>query len=788
MLQCIRFSGRQRHNLRHIGNSFHQRRRNSTLESPEVDVALSTGRVIRISSGKYARFADGCSVVSVGDTAVMVTAVAKSKPSGGNNSFLPLVVDYRQKAAAAGRIPTNFLRRELGPSEKEILAARLVDRSIRPLFPADFRSDTQLVCNMLAIDSSNLPDVQAINAASAALALSDIPWNGPIGAVRVGLVDNEIIINPTRKELQLSALDLIVTATKQNLVVMLEGRGNIVNENELRMAIKKGTKEAQLIINGIEKLQKSFGKPKRALEPMAQAEEEIEAAVRTMSEMRLREIFRDFAHDKFSRDQAVANSRTDTIDKVWSSYPSVDPGLITECFNRFSKNVFREMIFEENRRCDGRQLDDLRKISCAVNLHRPLHGSALFQRGQTQVFATVALDSHESALKLDPITSLDTGVKSKNFFLHYEFPPYATGETGKIGPVGRREIGHGALAEKGLVPIIPHDHPFTIRLTSEVLESNGSSSMATVCAGSMALMDAGIPVQEAAAGVAIGLVTKYENNDTKHLQDYRILTDLLGIEDYMGDMDMKVAGTRRGMTAIQADIKVPGIPLKVVMKSLQKAMEARFRIIDIMDETIAAARTLKKDCWPVTDQLQIEPHQRPKLLGPGGINIRRLYLETGVQLNQEDEHTFRIFAPSEAAMHEAKEYLENLMKVEKIPDLEFGAIYTAKIVELKDTGVMVTLYPSMPPTLLHNSQLDQRKIAHPSALGLTVGSEIQVKYFGRDPVSGFMRLSRKVLQGPATGMIRNLDRSASSSSSSSSSGNSSTNSFNGASETSEGKS
>lgn len=527
------------------------------------NILIHFSRVIRISSGKYARFADGCSVVSVGDTAVMVTAVAKPKPSGGNNSFLPLVVDYRQKAAAAGRIPTNFLRRELGPSEKEILAARLVDRSIRPMFPAEYRSDTQLVCNMLAIDSSNLPDVQAINAASAALALSDIPWNGPIGAVRVGLVDNEIIINPTRKELQLSSLDLVVTAAKQNRVVMLEGRGNVVNENELRMAIKKGTKEAQLIINGIEKLQKSFGKPKRTLDPLPQAAEEIEAAVRTMAEMRLREIFRDFAHDKLSRDQAVTNSRTDTIDKVWSSYPNVDPALITDCFNRFSKTVFREMIFEENRRCDGRQLDDLRKISCGVNLHKPLHGSALFQRGQTQVFATVALDSHESALKLDPITSLDMGVKSKNFFLHYEFPPYATGETGKIGPVGRREIGHGALAEKGLVPIIPHEHPFTIRLTAEVLESNGSSSMATVCAGSMALMDAGIPVQEAAAGVAIGLVTKYENNDTKHLQDYRILTDLLGIEDYMGDMDMKVAGTRRGMTAIQADIKVPGIPLKV---------------------------------------------------------------------------------------------------------------------------------------------------------------------------------------------------------------------------------
>lgn len=285
--------------------------------------------------------------------------------------------------------------------------------------------------------------------------------------------------------------------------------------------------------------------------------------------------------------------------------------------------------------------------------------------------------------------------------------------------------------------------------------------MATVCAGSMALMDAGIPVQEAAAGVAIGLMTKYENNDTKHLQDYRILTDLLGIEDYLGDMDMKVAGTRRGMTAIQADIKVPGIPLKVVMESLQKAMEARFKILDLMNESISTVRTLKKDCWPVTDKLQIEPHQRSKLLGPGGINIRRLYLETGVQLSQEDENQFRIFAPSEAAMHEAKEYLETLMKTEKVPDLEFGAIYTAKIVEMKDTGVMVTLYPSMPPALLHNSQLDQRKIAHPSVLGFEVGSEIQVKYFGRDPVSGFMRLSRKVLQGPASSPVRNLDRSSS---------------------------
>lgn len=308
------------------------------------------------------------------------------------------------------------------------------------------------------------------------------------------------------------------------------------------------------------------------------------------------------------------------------------------------------------------------------------------------------------------------------------------------------------------MPTLPSNYPFTIRLTSEVLESNGSSSMASICGGSLALMDAGVPISAVAAGVAIGLVTKCQNNDTKHLDDYRILTDLLGIEDYMGDMDMKVAGTKKGITAIQADIKLPGIPLKVVMESLQKATDAKSKIIDIMTECIGSPRKVKKDCWPVSDRITIEPHQRSRLIGSGGINVKKLYLETGSQLTQEDETSFTLFAPSQSAMDEAKEYLEAIMKTEKVPDLEFGAIYTATITELKDTGVMVRLYPSMPPALLHNSQLDQRKIAHPSAIGLTIGQEIQIKYFGRDPVSGFMRLSRKVLQGPATSVVRSIGK------------------------------
>uniref|UniRef100_W8AY65 polyribonucleotide nucleotidyltransferase n=1 Tax=Ceratitis capitata TaxID=7213 RepID=W8AY65_CERCA len=726
-------------------------------DCPAVEVNFSNGRHITLSSGKLARFANGTAVSQMGDTAVMVTAVAKPKQAPGA-SFMPLVVDYRLKSAASGRIPMNFMRRELGPSEKEILSARLIDRSVRPLFPADFRTETQLVCNILSMDSVYSPDILAINSASMALSLSDIPWNGPIGAVRVGLCDGEVVVNPTRRELQTSQLDLVVSATKHNLVVMLEGKGNVVLLQDLLKAVKQGTREAQFIINEIERLQKMYGRKKRTVEAPPATETEISDAVKSMCEMRLREIFQDATHDKITRDNAVNEVRTNVIDKVWSSYPDTEPSLIAEEFNKICKSIFRSLLFEGNRRCDGRDYDSLRNISCQVDLYKPLHGSALFQRGQTQVFCTVSLDSHESAMKLDAITALESGLKAKNFMLHYEFPPYATGEVGRIGPIGRRELGHGSLAERALVPTLPHDYPFTVRLTSEVLESNGSSSMASVCGGSMALMDAGVPVTAPAAGVAIGLVTKYENNDTKHLTDYRILTDILGIEDYMGDMDMKVAGTRKGFTAIQADLKVPGIPLKVVMESLQKATDAKGRILDIMGEVIREHRKYPKDCWPVTERITIEPQQRGQLIGPGGMHLKRIYLETGASLTAEDETTYSIFAPSQAAMDEAKEHIDALLTKERIPDLEFGGIYSAKITEIRDTGVMVILYPSMPPALLHNSQLDQRKIAHPSALGLEVGQEIQVKYFGRDPVSGFMRLSRKVLQGAASSIPRSHNK------------------------------
>ncbi|CAH2044633.1 unnamed protein product, partial [Iphiclides podalirius] len=717
----------------------------------DIEVPFSNGTLLRLSTGRYARFADGACVATLGNTSVLSTVVSKAKQSSG--SFLPLVVDYRQKAAAAGRIPTNFLRRELGPSEREILTSRLVDRSVRPLFPQDYSYDTQLACNTLAVDGINTPETVAINAASAALALSDVPWNGPIGAVRLGQIDNEIIVNPTGRDLDNSSLNLVVAATTNNLVVMLEGFANDILQQDLLKAIKLGTKEAQHVVRAIEKLQKTHGKKKREYEKSPELDPNIVDSIKTLSTMKLREILSDSSHDKVSRDMAISELRQTVLNQLRDT--QVDVGILQDGFNAHLRQTFRDVIFETDTRCDGRGLDDLRKINCEVSLYEPLHGSAVFQRGQTQVLCTVAFDSPDSALRLDPLSALTGGEREKSFFLHYEFPSYATGEVGGRSGPARREAGHGALAERGLAPLVPRQ-PYTVRLTAEVLESNGSSSMASVCGGSLALLDAGVPLRAMAAGVAVGLVSRYHDG---HMHDYRILTDLLGIEDYMGDMDFKVAGTKKGVTALQADVKVPGLPLKVLMESVQKACDAKSRILDIMNKCIDKPRQDKKENMPVTEELQVEMHQRSKLLGPGGINLKRLYIETGVQVSAVDEARFSVFAPSRAALEEARSRIAAWLSAGRAPDLEFGAVYRARVLELRDCGVMVALHPDMAPALLHNSQLDHRKIQHPSALGLEVGSELQVKYFGRDPVSGQMRLSRKALISPPPALPRNLHRS-----------------------------
>ncbi|CAL1541634.1 unnamed protein product [Lymnaea stagnalis] len=723
-----------------------------TSSSAEFEFELGD-RVFKFSTGKLARFADGAAVAQFGDTSVLVTAV--SQKQGGPQSFLPLTVDFRQKAAAAGRIPTNYLRRELGPSEREILTSRVIDRSLRPLFPPGFYYNTQVICNLLAVDGVNDPDIVSINAASAALAVSDIPWNGPVAAVRVGVVGDEVLINPTRRQLQRSSLNLILTGTRDRKVVMLEGEADRLSLYKVEQALSQGVKATQTIIEKISELQAKVGKPKRNVDPPKEQPQHVVDGIKSLALNHVRDILYNNEHDKISRDQALKALGESVITDVKKSFPDEDEILISACYQAFVKKVFRDLILDEDRRCDGRALNQLRDISCAVDLYKPLHGSALFQRGQTQVLCTVTFDSLDSAFKSDPISVITGSMKEKNFMLHYEFPPYATNETGR-GGVGRREMGHGALAERGLKAILPEESDFTTRLTSEVLESNGSSSMASVCGGSMALMDAGVPVKEAAAGVAMGLITRTEPGTDK-ITHHKILTDLLGIEDYMGDMDFKMAATATGLTAIQADIKLPGVPFFMIIKALEGGFAASKQIMEIMAKTISAPRKTMKTSGPVTEKLELDHSKQTRLAGIGGYNIKKIKSETGVTITRIDEKSFQMFAPNIEAMAEAKEMIEKLMEDQKEPDLDFGAIYTGKIVEVKDFGVMVELHPRLKPILLHNSQLDQRKVSHASSLGMEVGHQITVKYFGRDPATGTHRISRKVLQGPPIPLIRNLN-------------------------------
>lgn len=709
---------------------------------------------LEISTGKFARFADGSAVVQLGDTSVMVTAVSKTKPSPAQ--FMPLVVDYRQKAAAAGRIPTNHLRRELGTTDNEILTSRLIDRSIRPLFPAGYFYDTQVLCNLLAVDGVNDPDVLAINAASAALALSDIPWNGPIGAVRIGLVEGEFLVNPTRKQMSSSTLNLIVAGAPLSQVVMIEAAGENVLQQDFCHAIKVGVKHTQQIILAIQQLVREHKVVKRTPPKIFCPPAQMVELCRQLASAKIYAIFTDSTLDKISRDEAINKVRLETEEQIKEKHPQADNFEVIESFNTVSKEVFRNLVMNEYRRCDGRDLTSVRNISCEVDVFKPLHGSALFQRGQTQVLCSVTFDSLESSVKTDIITTALSGVKDKNFMLHYEFPPYATNEIGKMGGINRRELGHGALAEKALRPIIPKDFPFTIRVTSEVLESNGSSSMASACGGSLALMDAGVPISSAVAGVAVGLISRPNPEKPAEIQDYRILTDILGIEDYLGDMDFKMAGTSKGINALQADVKIPGLPLKVVMEAIQQATVAKKEILAIMNQTIAKPRDTRKANGPVVENVRVPVSRRARFVGPGGYNLRRLQAQTGVTISQVDEETFSVFAPTPGAMSEAQEFITEICKDDQDQQLEFGAVYTATITEIRDIGVMVKLYPNMSAVLLHNSQLDHKRIKHPSALGLEVGQQIQVKFFGRDPTDGRMRLSRKVLQSPAATIVKTL--------------------------------
>lgn len=725
----------------------------------------TTRNAVRFETAGLARFADGSCTCSINDTSVLVTAVSEKPVKGNDAGFVPLNVVYKQKAAAAGRIPMTHLRRDIGLTEQEVLTSRMIDRSIRPGFMEGYNHDTQIICNLLAVDGENDPDIIAINGASASLTLSSIPWNGPVGAVRVGLLGEQTLINPTRKELENCRLNLVVTANRQGNLLMMEAASKEpVLQTDIIKSIKSGIKESKVIIESLLSLQMKHGKPKKTPDLSGLPTEEHKQFVLDKFQDKIRAVLTNYSLDKIARDEAMTPIREEVFQSCSEKFPDILQSQANWAFSKAIKCIYRRLISETSLRCDGRKFNQVRTIDCKVDLYKPLHGSALFQRGQTQVFCSTTFDSPDAAFRNDSLSSLLSGIKEKNFMLHYEFPPYATNEVGKVGTMpGRREIGHGALAERSIRPILRSNQDMTVRLNCEVLESNGSSSMASVCAGSMSLMDAGVDIRDHVAGVAMGLMSDTPDlkpDEKVSVENSGILTDILGFEDYFGDMDFKIAGTKKAVTAFQLDVKpTNGINPLLIYQSIQHAHTARGQIIDIMNMAIKTPRKTKKDNHPVMKTIHIPQHLISTFIGFGGANLKKMMATIGVRISScgEDDASsgnsdlrttndnFMIFAPNSEAMKEAEDYIKSILEKQKEPELEFNGIYTATIEEIRPTGVMVTLYANMKPTLLPLSQLDIRTVSHPSALNLEAGQQIQVKYFGRDPASGQMRLSRKSL-------------------------------------------
>ncbi|EDO46783.1 predicted protein, partial [Nematostella vectensis] len=709
-------------------------------------------RQLKFSTGKLALLADGSTVTQYEDTSVLVTAISSKKPS--ENSFLPLVVDYKEKASAACLIPTTFLRRDLLANEREILVCRRIDRSVRSLFMKGYTYDTQIISHLLAADRFNNPDVVAVNGASASLALSSIPWRGPVGAVRIGDVDGQLVVNPLRQQLEHSQLDLVVTSSESK-IVMVEGFAKEVPDERLCEAIKLAFSEAQPIIQAIKELRSYAGKEKKHFDIISPSQQLSDAVEEWVSYNRFTFKTSNVSFFQLQRDDRIFGLRDECVEIFQDQFPDSGPGLIEQAFNAVNKSVFRANILEKLQRCDGRQFDELRSIDCDINLYKTLHGSSLFKRGETQVFSTATFGSVGSAAKVDTISEAVGGSKEKQFMLHYEFPPFSTNEVKqRRGSFDRREIGHGALAERALVPVLPDELPFTLRLTAEVLGSNGSSSLASACAGSLAMMDAGVPIKSHVAGSACGLVTSSDAEDAskRDIDNYQLLTDILGIEDYLGDMDFKIAGTRQGITALQADFKVPGLPVAIVEEAIRRCSVDRAKVLDVMEEVIPIAREFKKDNIPVSGSVRVPLSKRGRLIGTGGMVIRALQQELGVSIDQVEEEEFLVFAPDQTTYDEAISKINELLVDTNIFEeltsrLTEGAIYEGKIVEMRAYGLMLELFADCPTVLLHVRELDHARVHRPEMLGFKVGDSVSVKYLGIDN-KGRLNISRKALLPP----------------------------------------
>src|SRR5215469_604085 len=699
----------------------------SEAHSMEKRVSKNIGSSdLTIETGKLAKLADGAVTVRSGETIILVAAVSATTVKEGQD-FFPLTVDYREKAAAAGKFPGGYFKREGRPSEKETLTSRMTDRPLRPLFPKGYFYDTQVISVLLSADGENDPDILSINGASAALCVSDIPFAGPIGAVRVGRVHGEFVVNPTHSQRQLSNLDLVYVGSLDD-VVMIEGAADQLPEEEFIRALEFAHPFVREIIEMQQELASAAGKPKREVALLNVRDDLLEIAYQVAGD-RIEAAL--YTSGKVARGKAVDALRKEVETAILEKYPDATPFEISQAFDYLQKKAFRVSILDREKRCDGRGLHDIRPLSAEVGLLPRSHGSALFARGETQAVALATLASMEEAQMIDGYTG---GDQSKRFILHYNFPPFSVGETGRFGSTSRREIGHGALAERSIEPVIPpeSEFPYAIRVSSEVMESNGSTSMASVCAGVMALMDAGVPIRKPVAGISVGLVTEYEADQ---LRRYTTLTDIIGSEDHFGDMDFKLCGTREGITGFQLDLKLPGIPQKIMAEAIRQARDARMRVLDVMADAISAPRKELSQYAPRIETVKIHPDKIGLLIGPGGKTIKGIVAETGAEINIDDDGSVHIYSSSRDSLNRAKEIITGMTK-----EIEVGETYHGRVVSIKEFGAFIEVLPGK-DGLVHISELADFRVKNVEDV-VKIGDLVWVKCIGIDD-KGRVKLSRK---------------------------------------------
>jgi polyribonucleotide nucleotidyltransferase len=681
---------------------------------------------LTIESGKLAKLADGSVTVRSGETIILVAAVSATSVKEGQD-FFPLTVDYREKAAAVGKFPGGYFKREGRPSEKETLTSRMTDRPLRPLFPKGYFYDTQVISVLLSADGENDPDILSINGASAALSVSDIPFAGPIGAVRVGRVNGEFVVNPTHSQRQLSNLDLVYVGTLED-IVMIEGAADQMPEEEFIKAIEFAQPFVREIIEMQRELASVIGKPKREVGLLNVRDDLLEIAYQVAGD-RIEAAL--YTSGKVARSKAVDSLRKEVETAILAKFPEATSFEMSQAFDYLQKKAFRVSILDRQKRCDGRGFHDLRALSGEVGLLPRSHGSALFARGETQAVALATLASAEEAQMIDGYTG---GDQSKRFILHYNFPPFSVGETGRFGSTSRREIGHGALAERSIEPVIPteSEFPYAIRVSSEIMESNGSTSMASVCAGIMALMDAGVPIRKPVAGISVGLVTEFEG---EKLTRYTTLTDIIGSEDHFGDMDFKLCGTRDGITGFQLDLKLPGLPLKIMTEAIHQARDARMTVLDVMAKAIAAPRKELSPYAPRIETVKIHPDKIGLLIGPGGKTIKGIVAETGAEINIDDDGSVHIYSANRESLNRAKEIITGMTK-----EIEVGESYHGRVVSIKEFGAFVEVLPGK-DGLVHISELADFRVKSVEDV-VKVGDLVWVKCIGIDE-KGRVKLSRK---------------------------------------------